>query len=219
MIGRLLRGHWPSLTAAVMCLEDSIDDALVEDAEAQLAAGLQEVADAIASGRPRHSIPYLFARVRGPQHLSHLLDRLGPLSHELDGVVMPKASVGGMERFLAIARLAQEGRDRPLWAMPILEGPEIAHRERRLDTLLGLQNLIAGHRDLVPCVRVGATDLSGLWGLRRTRDFTIYDVAAVADVVADVVNIFGREGGVPAISGPVWEYIHDEHVFKPWLRE
>jgi citrate lyase beta subunit len=103
--------------------------------------------------------------------------------------------------------------------MPILEGPEIAHRERRFETLFGLKELLVADRDLVPCVRIGATDLSGLWGLRRTRDFTIYDVAAVADVIADVVNIFGRADGVPAISGPVWEYIHDEHVFKPWLRE
>src|SRR4051794_11036968 len=219
MIGRLLRGHWTSVTAAVVCLEDAIADARVDDAEALLATGLEEVAEAVASGRPRHSLPYLFVRVRGPQHLAHLLDRLGPLSHELDGVVLPKATVSATSRFLAIMRLAQHGRDRPLWAMPILEGPDVAHRERRLDTLIGLQELFRVDRDLVPCVRIGATDLSGLWGLRRTRDFTIYDVAAVADVIADIVNVFGREHGVPAISGPVWEYIADEHVFKPWLRE
>ena len=116
-------------------------------------------------------------------------------------------------------RHAQRDRDRPLWAMPILEGPDTAHRERRLDTLLGLKDLLAAYRDLVPCMRIGATDLSGLWGLRRSRDFTVYDLAAVADVIADVVNVFGRSDGAPAISGPVWEYIHDEPVFKPRLRE
>ena len=47
-------------------------------------------------------------------------------------------------------RHAQRDRDRPLWAMPILEGPDTAHRERRLDTLLGLKDLLAAYRDLVP---------------------------------------------------------------------
>ena len=164
-------------------------------------------------------MPFVFVRVRGPEHFERLLARLGPLSHELDGIVLPKVTVPSAAHFFAIMRHAQRDRDRPLWAMPILEGPDTAHRERRLDTLLGLKDLLAAYRDLVPCVRIGATDLSGLWGLRRSRDFTVYDLAAVADVIADVVNVFGRSDGAPAISGPVWEYIHDEPVFKPRLRE
>ena len=61
----------------------------------------------------------------------------------------------------------------------------------------GCKDLLAAYRDLVPCIRIGATDLSGLWGLRRSRDFTVYDLAAVADVIADVVNVFGRADGAP----------------------
>lgn len=215
----LLSGRWPSLTAVVMCLEDAVADVRLEDAESLLAETLAVFAGEIDRGLPRSSVPYLFARVRGPEHLERLLDRLGPLARELDGIVLPKVTVESTARFLATMRDAQVDRDRPLWAMPILEGPEIAHRERRLDTLLGLQGLLIAYRDLVPCVRIGATDLSGLWGLRRSRDFTVYDLHAVADVIADVVNVFGRADGAPAISGPVWEYIHDEPVFKPRLRE
>jgi len=215
----LLSGRWPSVTAVVLCLEDAIADLRLEDAEAALTATLAAVATEIEHGLPRASLPYVFARVRGPEHLERLLDRLGPLTRELDGIVLPKATVESTSQFLATIRDAQGDRDRPLWAMPILEGPEIAHRERRLDTLLGLHALLTAYREIVPCVRIGATDLSGLWGLRRSRDFTIYDLAAVADVIADVVNVFGRADGAPAISGPVWEYIHDEPVFKPPLRE
>ena len=216
---RLLAGHWPALTAIVLCLEDAVADIRLEDAEGSLAGTLEAIQAEIERGRPRGSVPYVFARVRGPEHLERLLDRFGALTHELDGIVLPKATVDSTARFLSIVRDAQADRDRPLWAMPILEGPDIAHRERRLDTLLGLHGLLTADRGLVPCIRIGATDLSGLWGLRRSRDFTVYDLAAVSDVIADVVNVFGRADGAPAISGPVWEYIHDEQVFKPLLRE
>ncbi len=216
---RLLNGHWRSLTAVVLCLEDAVADIRLEDAESVLTETLEAISVEIGHGRPRGTIPFVFVRVRGPEHLERLLARLGPLSHELDGIVLPKVTVASAAHFLAVMRHAQRDRDRPLWAMPILEGPDTAHRERRLDTLLGLKDLLAAYRDLVPCMRIGATDLSGLWGLRRSRDFTVYDLAAVADVIADVVNVFGRSDGAPAISGPVWEYIHDEPIFKPRLRE
>ena len=103
--------------------------------------------------------------------------------------------------------------------MPILEGVDTAQREPRLDTLLRLKEVLERHRQLVPCLRIGATDLSGLWGLRRPRDFTVYDLAVVRDIIADIVNVFARDADAPPISGPVWEYIHDEPVFKPRLRQ
>jgi hypothetical protein len=114
---------------------------------------------------------------------------------------------------------AQAGRDRPLWALPILEGPDIALRESRVAALQAVAELVTTHRPLVPSVRIGATDLSGLWALRRPRDFTIYDISVVRDIIADIVNILGRDPDGPAISGPVWEYVRDDPMFKPRLRE
>jgi C-C_Bond_Lyase of the TIM-Barrel fold len=59
-----------------------------------------------------------------------------------------------------------------------------------------------------------------LIGVRRPVELTAYDIAAVASVVGDVVNIFCRagRGGVP-VSGPVWEYFDDgERLLNPQLR-
>jgi citrate lyase beta subunit len=103
--------------------------------------------------------------------------------------------------------------------MPIVEGPDIALRETRLQALLALSGALDTYRNLVPSVRIGATDLSGLWALRRPRDFTIYDIAVVRDIIADLVNILGRDPYGPAISGPVWEYVREDPVFKPRLRQ
>lgn len=217
---RFLNGRWPSMTAAVLCLEDAIGDVELSVAEELLAEVLDRIADAVEAGRSRSSLPYLFARVRSPRHLEALLRAWGPRrSAQLDGVVLPKVTVPTAAQFMTLVAVAQEGRDRPLWALPILEGPSVAHAEHRLETLTGLAELFAVYRDLVPGVRIGATDLSGVWGLRRSRDFTVYNVGAVAEVIYDIVNVFGRAGGAPAISGPVWEYVQDEPLFKPRLRE
>lgn len=216
---RLIGRHWPGVTAAVVCLEDAIGDARLAEAELGVREMLGDVARAVDAAGTRDGLPLLFVRVRGPEHLEALLADWGPLAAQVDGVVLPKITVSAAVRHLDVVRGAQSGRDRPLWALPILEGPDIAHCERRRDTLLGLREVLAAYEDLVPGVRIGATDLSGLWGLRRTRDFTVYDLKVVADVVADIVNVLGRADGPPVISGPVWEYVHDEPLFKPPLRE
>jgi citrate lyase beta subunit len=76
---------------------------------------------------------------------------------------------------------------------------------------VALRELIAAHRQLIPGVRIGATDLCGYWGLRRPPDVTIHELAAIRDIVGDVVNVLGRDADAPPISGSVWEYVRDLH--------
>jgi citrate lyase beta subunit len=79
--------------------------------------------------------------------------------------------------------------------------------------------VITEFRELVLCVRIGATDMSSAFGLRRSRDLTIYDVQAVASIIGDVVNIFGRPELGWVISGAVWEHFGTaERVLRPQLR-
>ena len=216
---RLLGGYWPGVTAMVFCLEDAIADRDVTEAEDRVEQLLGLVRDRIEQTGSRGHVPLVFVRVRSCEHLEGLLERWGPLTDELDGVVLPKIGATLAERYLSVIASAQRGRDRPLWALPIVEGRDIALRESRLDALLALRETVEAHRELVPCVRVGATDLSGLWALRRSRDFTIYDIAVVRDIIADLVNVLARDPEGPTISGPVWEYVREDPVFKPRLRQ
>jgi len=217
---RLLGGTWPSVTAMVFCLEDAIGDRDVEWGERKVIELLGAVRERTHLKGSRDALPYLFVRVRSPEHLEGLLERWGSLGAELDGVMLPKIGTELAVPYMKLVASAQIGRDRPLWALPIVEGSDIALRETRLEALLQLRRtLLEDYRSLVPSVRIGATDLSGLWGLRRPRDFTIYDVAVVRDIIADIVNVLGRDANSPAISAPVWEYVRDAPVFKPRLRE
>jgi citrate lyase beta subunit len=216
---RLVNRYWPAVTAMVFCMEDSIADRDLEEAEERVERMLALVHASVQEAGTRDHLPLVFVRVRSARHLERLLERWGPLADELDGIVMPKIGVLTATDHLSVIASAQRGRDRPLWAMPIVEGPDIALRETRLQALLALSGALDTYRNLVPSIRIGATDLSGLWALRRPRDFTIYDIAVVRDIIADLVNILGRDPYGPAISGPVWEYVREDPVFKPRLRQ
>ena len=61
--------------------------------------------------------------------------------------------------------------------------------------------------------------MSSAFGLRRSRDLTVYNVKVVANIIGDVVNIFGRPADGWVISGPVWEhFVNTERVLRPQLR-
>jgi citrate lyase beta subunit len=95
------------------------------------------------------------------------------------------------------------------------------YAESRLRELLAVRDLLEKHRDAVLAVRIGATDFSSAYGMRRSRDLSVYDVRILADVIADVVNVMARsDGSGYIVTGPVWEYFSGaERIFKPQLRE
>ena len=212
----------------VLCLEDSIADADVPQAEANVVAALgqlhAEAGDSGSSGDAAELM--LFVRVRTPEQLLLLAGRAGQALDVLTGFVVPKFenTSGSAQRFLDAlhtvnaARSAADPGARPLRIMPILESPLMIHAESRTDTLAGIYEVLEANRPDILSVRIGATDMSSAYGLRRSRDLTIYDVKVVSNVIGDIVNMLGRPGGF-IISGPVWEhYSSGERVLRPMLR-
>jgi citrate lyase beta subunit len=199
----------------VVCLEDAVPDEELRAAERNAVAQLRLLA-ARATERPQ-----VFVRVRRADQIPLLVDALGEHADVLAGFVLPKFSEETGGAYLDEIVAASSALGRRLWAMPVLEGPEIAFVETRLTSLLAGRRLVDKYREHVPAVRIGATDLSGAYGLRRGREFTVWDIRVVADVLSAVVNVFGRTaGGGYVVAGPVWEYFPaPERLFKPQLRE
>ncbi|MET0866354.1 MAG: HpcH/HpaI aldolase/citrate lyase family protein, partial [Nakamurella sp.] len=154
-------------------------------------------------------------------HIRELTEALGSSLSVVSGFVLPKFSVeGGTDYLKAVAAAAQRSVH-PLYAMPVLETPKVLYRESREAELVGIRELLDEHRQLVLTVRIGATDLCGLFGIRRDRDLSIYDVGVAADLITQVVNHLGRSDGTGfAITGPVWEYFaNHERILRPQLRQ
>ncbi|MGG8408489.1 HpcH/HpaI aldolase/citrate lyase family protein [Streptomyces sp. 12297] len=202
------------VVSMVLCLEDSIGDAEVAEAEENL---VRQFAALDAQGG---ELPLLFVRVRVPEQIPDLVDRLGSSVRRLAGFVLPKFTEDRGELFLDAVARAEATSGQRLFAMPVLESPELLHLETRVETLAGISRVVNRHRDRVLALRLGVTDFCSAYGLRRTPDMTAYDVQIVAGVIADVVNVLSRADGTGfTVTGPVWEYFrHQERMFKPQLR-
>ncbi|WP_374773814.1 HpcH/HpaI aldolase/citrate lyase family protein [Streptomyces sp. NBC_01310] len=203
------------VVSMVLCLEDSISDADVAGAEENLVRQFAELeADAT-------ELPLLFIRVRTPEQIPDLVRRLGGSVRRLAGFVLPKFDESRGIAFLEAVAQAEAASGQPrLYAMPVLETPELLHLETRVEALAGISRTVNAYRERVLALRLGVTDFCSAYGLRRTPDMTAYDVQIVAGVIADVVNVLSRADGTGfTVTGPVWEYFRSQQrLFKPQLR-
>ncbi|MFF8928852.1 HpcH/HpaI aldolase/citrate lyase family protein [Streptomyces longwoodensis] len=209
------------VVSMVLCLEDSIGDEDVPAGEENLVRQFADLDGRTAGeGRPGDELPLLFIRVRTPEQIPDLVGRLGPAVRLLSGFVIPKFTGERGVPFLEALAVAEAACGRRLFAMPVLESPELLYRESRVETLEGIFRAVDKYRDRVLALRLGVTDFCSSYGLRRAPDMTAYDVQIVASVIADVVNMLGRADGTGfTVTGPVWEYFRvPERMFKPMLR-
>ncbi|WP_330296239.1 HpcH/HpaI aldolase/citrate lyase family protein [Streptomyces sp. NBC_00503] len=212
------------VVSMVLCLEDSISDADVADGEENLVrqfAALDAAADEGPQGDRAGELPLLFVRVRTPEQIPDLVHRLGGSAARLSGFVLPKFSESRGMAFLDAVAQAEAASGHPrLYAMPVLETPELLHLETRVEALAGISRTVNKYRERVLALRLGVTDFCSAYGLRRTPDMTAYDVQIVAGVIADVVNVLSRADGTGfTVTGPVWEYFRSQQrLFKPQLR-
>lgn len=202
------------VVSMVLCLEDSIDDSEVPGAEENL---VRQFADLAERGG---ELPLLFIRVREPHQITDLARRLGASVRLLSGFVLPKFTQERGVPFMEALNKAESAAGQRLFAMPVLESPELLHLETRRESLQKIAATVDTYRDRVLALRLGVTDFCSAYGLRRAPDMTAYDVRIVGDVIADVVNVLGRADGTGfTITGPVWEYFRlQERMFKPQLR-
>jgi citrate lyase beta subunit len=211
----IVRRAKAGVISLVVCLEDSVPDDEVPFAEQNAVTALRHLT------RRLTELPMIFVRVRHVDQIAMLMAALGDEHQALTGFVLPKFNEDKGASYLDAVVEASERVGRRLLAMPVLESGEIGFVESRLDALLAVRRLIDKYRDRVPAVRIGGTDLSANYGLRRARDLTVWDVRVVADVISAAVNVFGRmEHGPYTVTGAVWEYYSaTERLFKPLLRE
>ncbi|MEU0406340.1 HpcH/HpaI aldolase/citrate lyase family protein [Streptomyces griseorubiginosus] len=202
------------VVSMVLCLEDSIGDEDVAAGEENLVRQFTDLAERAVD------LPLLFIRVRFPEQIPDLVRRLGPAVRLLSGFVLPKFTEERGIPFLEALSVAEAASGRRLFAMPVLESPELLYRETRVETLEGIARAVDKYRERVLALRLGVTDFCSSYGLRRAPDMTAWDVQIVASVIADVVNMLGRADGTGfTVTGPVWEYFRvQERMFKPQLR-
>ena len=208
IVDKLLSGAIPALKSMVMCFEDAIRAEQVGQAEDNVLGHLTRLSEAIDQGHSTYDdIPLIFLRVRSADQFRRFAARLSEnQASVLSGFVFPKFySSNALEYLDELTALAAR-LNTFLFGMPILEGRAIAYRETRLTELQSLKAILDPFRDRILNIRVGGTDFSSLFGVRRGINSSIYDILPVRDALSDILNFFNRMEDGYTVSGPVWEY-------------
>lgn len=221
----------PGLTSMVMCCEDAIADTDLPEAESNVIRVLDVWSNALEAGTLcEDDLPLFFLRVRSPEQFKSFTRQLTPPHVRLlTGFVFPKFNTRNGHFYLGHLQLLNDYFHEVLYGMPILESREIAYKETRSHELIGIQNLLKPYRELILNIRVGATDISSQFGVRRGIDYSIYDILMVRDCLSDILNSLSREEDDYVLSAPVWEYfladkrmkfeeVHDDDIHSSLLK-
>lgn len=198
---------YPGLTSMVMCFEDACKEEDVPAAEINCIHVLDTLADNVENGTLKYEdIPLIFFRVRSVEQFKHFSSMLQPRHIKyLCGFNFPKfnslTAAPYMEHLVELNAKFGE----IIYGMPIIEDSRVAYKETRLLELMAIKNVCDCHKKLVLNVRVGGTDFSSCFGVRRGINYTIYDIMTVSNCLMDILNVFTRNNDY-TVSGPVWEY-------------
>lgn len=218
----ILNNKYKQLTSLVICLEDSIPEDKVEEAEKNLFKVLGEINTCIEEKKcNEEEFPLIFVRVRDENQFKNFLSKR-ELFNPVAGFCFPKFNSDNGQEYLNI--LSKFNKDAPsiLYGMPILESEGIAYKETRMEELIRIKQILDSHKDTILNVRIGGTDLLGLYSIRRQMDNSIYDIGVIKDCISDIINMFSRAESEYIISGPVWEYFNSNpgnRILKPQLRQ
>lgn len=198
--------HFSKPYSLALCLEDTVPDHQLAQAEQQAIQTIQN----IYAARQHNTfyLPKIFLRLRAPEQLARLLPQLGQASELVTGFIFPKFSSKNAAAYLQALDIANgQYGNQPFYMMPVLEDDSLISPCARPARLEALKMQLDAVKPLVLNIRVGCNDLCHLFGLRRQPWQTIYQILPVAQILSDILAIFLRDY---VVSAPVWEYFQDD---------
>jgi len=211
---KLTNKNLENLTTLFIDLEDAVSDSQLVEAENNVTQELKLLERSVNDGDiDVNQLPLLFLRIRNVQQLQELARQLGGTLGLLTGIVFPKCTSANALGFFNCLKEINREESIYLYALPILETKEIIYAETREQELANLYNVFKDFEHLILNIRVGATDFSSLFSMRRPGNRTIYDLQIITQCLISVINRFGRHEDHFVISGPVFEYF--EKTMKP----
>ena len=204
---KILDNSMPGLTTMVLDFEDACPEERVPEAMENVHTLFAAVTDADDSGRlDADLVPLIFVRIRDLAQFKAFGSKLTKKeARSLCGINFPKFNAENGYEYFAYLLDLNEQLDEVLYGMPIIEDPEVAYKETRISELIGIRKILDKYHRLVLQVRVGGTDFSSVFGVRRGVDYSLYDIMVVRECLSDIINVCARNNNY-VVSGPVWEY-------------
>lgn len=201
IVDSIINNRFGTKYSLAMCLEDTIRDDCVAEAEHILADSLRRL-DA-QSQLKKFYLPRLFVRVRNVRQIGRLYKSFGESARLVTGFILPKFSLENADGYIQELIRINETSDSPVYTMPIFESPSMIDLRHRYEILYTLKDKLDQIEDRVLNIRVGGNDLCHAFGFRRHDDESIHQIRPVANIFSDIITVYGMDY---VVSGPVWEY-------------
>lgn len=203
---KLINNEFNDIGAITLCMEDAIEESMVPEAQIS-ALNLLEHLHNVLIKSPNLNLPLIFIRVRNVDQFKVFSKMLNEKHIKvLTGFNFPKFNSSNGDAYFEILSNLRNKFNDVLYGMPILEDEDLIFKETRVYELEKIQNILSKYQEMVLNIRVGGTDFSSRYGLRRDVKNTIYDIKVVSDCLIDILNFFLRKTCEYVVSGPVWEY-------------
>ena len=214
-VRKIVDKSYPGLTSMVMCFEDACPEEDVPAAEMNSIHLLDELDRLVKMGALDYKdIPLVFFRVRNLEQFRHFSAMLKPEQIRfITGINFPKFNSVTAEDYMSHLKELNDKFGEVIYGMPIIEDRRVAYKESRSDELIAIKSVLDRYKNLVLNIRVGGTDFSSCFGVRRGINYTIYDILTVSNCLMDILNVFTRDNDY-TVSGPVWEYFKANKSMK-----
>ena len=188
-----------------LCLEDTIQDNCILEAEETLITSLNKIRNERES--KDFYIPKMFIRIRNTEQLLRLNKTLSDCSDMVTGYILPKFSIENADDYIQTIIKVNESATHPIYTMPIYENSSIIDLRSRYDILYNLKDKLKTIEELVLNIRVGGNDLCHVFGFRRHSNESIHKIRPISSIFSDIISVYGTDY---VVSGPVWEYYNGE---------
>lgn len=189
-----------------LCLEDTIGDNHVDEAELKLISSLNTILHASLS--KTFYIPKIFIRVRNPEQIVRLYNKSGKAAELVTGFIIPKFCIENAGLYIEAIENVNKISPKTIYMMPIFESPTIINLKHRYDILYTLKEKLDSIEPYVLNIRVGGNDLCHTFGFRRHSNESIHDIKPVSNIFSDIITVYGMDY---IVSGPVWEYYNGDN--------
>lgn len=201
----IITGRFGRQFSLALCLEDTIGDDFVAEAEQTLCSSLKKIYQ--AREEKEFYLPKIFVRVRSPRQMQQVHRMFGECMDLVTGFIVPKFSLDNADEYInGISRVNASSRN-PVYMMPIYESASMIDLRTRYEILYGLKDKIDRIEDRILNIRVGGNDLCHLYGFRRHAGESIHKIKPVSHIFSDIITVYGPDY---VVSGPVYEYFNGD---------
>lgn len=211
MILKCIRKEIKGIVSVAICLEDAVGSY----GEKEGIKNLEEIFEVIRESKSE-DLPLIFIRTKDIDQTKKIRCIIDENIGVIKGLIIPKADSNKIDEYM---KFIKNINNKNLMIMPIIESNEFVKYGIKDKYFNELIEALMKYKDSILNVRIGVTDLLGLFGVRRDKELTIYDNFIFNRFASDILSAVA-DMDIP-VSGGVSEFYNmsEPKILSTYIKE